>query len=51
MSSLMYIQDFESSNEVLLFYNQKRFSTSKYVVDQPCQKRYLDFYDEILKHP
>lgn len=50
MGLLMYMQDFEGPKEVLDFYNAKRFKTEKYVVSQPCQLRYLHFYDALLKN-
>lgn len=50
MSLLMYMQDFEGPKEVLDYYNEKRFKTKKYVVSQPCQLRYLRFYDVVLKN-
>ena len=50
MGLLMYMQDFEGPKEVLDFYNAKRFKTEKYVVSQPCQLRYLHFYDSLLKN-
>lgn len=51
MSLLMYTQDFEGPQEVLDYYNAKRFRTKKYVVSQPCQLRYLHFYDAVLRRP
>lgn len=50
MGLLMYMQDFEGPREVLDYYNEKRFKTKKYVVSQPCQLRYLQFYHAVLRN-
>lgn len=50
MAYLLSISDYQVS-EVLKYYNKKRFLKESYVVDQPCQIRYLNFFKEIVNNP
>ena len=34
--------------EVLTYYNEKRFSKKGYKIDQPCQLRYVSFFKDVL---
>jgi protein-tyrosine phosphatase len=45
---LLYLGIFKTASEALTFYNDRRFSSETYGVDQPCQTRYLNFVQNIL---
>lgn len=46
---MLYVNEFTSADIALKFYNKKRFIVDTYGVDQPCQRRYLDFTEKMLK--
>ena len=43
ISFLLYINFYNNSEEVLKFYNKKRFSDESYGVHRECQLRYLHY--------
>jgi protein-tyrosine phosphatase len=45
---LMFTGFFHKYDEALKFYNMRRFVSLTYGVSQPCQKRYLNYF-EILR--
>lgn len=45
---MLYTRQFQSAEEALTFYNKRRFIVDTYGVDQPCQRRYLDYAEKIL---
>jgi hypothetical protein len=45
----MFTGFFEKFDEALTFYNKRRFVSLTYGVSQPCQKRYLNYF-EILRN-
>ena len=48
--SFMVLVGYIHSSEVCLkLYNSKRFSSTNYGVDQPCQKRYLKYLERIAR--
>lgn len=49
ISFILYIGYITSASDCLNFYNQQRFNVQTYGVDQPCQRRYLDYVATILK--
>jgi protein-tyrosine phosphatase len=46
---MLFSRQFNGAEEALTFYNKKRFIVDTYGVDQPCQRRYLDYVESILK--
>ena len=48
ISFILYVGFYKKLEEVLKFYNKKRFSSEKYGVDQPCQLRYIKYTEKIL---
>lgn len=46
---MLYTKHFPTAEAALHFYNQKRFIVNTYGVDQPCQRRYLTYTENILK--
>lgn len=51
ISILLYLGIFKNAQEALTFYNSRRFSSESYGVDQPCQTRYLTYFQDILSMP
>lgn len=45
---ILYVGYFTSAAECLNFYNRQRFNVQTYGVDQPCQRRYLNYVAAIL---
>ena len=48
---MLIVGYFSSATECLKEYNSRRFNKGTYGVDQPCQLRYLDFVEQLLKSP
>lgn len=43
ISYMLFTRQFKDADEALAFYNKRRFIIDTYGVDQPCQRRYLDY--------
>ena len=40
---MLFTNQFDSAEKALRYYNKRRFIVDTYGVDQPCQRRYLDY--------
>ena len=49
ISFMLLIGYIHEAEECLKLYNCKRFSSSDYGVDQPCQLRYLNYLEQVTK--
>jgi phosphatidylinositol-3,4,5-trisphosphate 3-phosphatase/dual-specificity protein phosphatase PTEN len=46
---MLFTNQFSSAEKALSYYNKRRFIVDTYGVDQPCQRRYLDYVERVLK--
>ena len=46
---MLFSNQFSSAEKALSYYNKRRFIVDTYGVDQPCQRRYLDYVEQVLK--
>lgn len=46
---ILFTGFFSEWYETLKFYNKRRFSGENYGVSQPCQLRYIKYFNEVLK--
>ncbi len=45
---MLFTRQFQSAEDALTFYNKRRFISDTYGVNQPCQRRYLDYVENVL---
>lgn len=48
---MLFAGYFQKASEAMKFYEKQRFEKQGYGVTQPCQIKYIEYFNEILKKP